>query len=530
MVVVVLGGTGSCGTFFVDHALNAGFTVRVLTRRPEGVTSDRFSWADHPNLELFQGDLSNIEALREICDGGDVVVSLAGPPAGVKTSVLPEGIRNTVSAMREHGLKRLIVQTGGFVKLKGEKDTILSRGAREAFALVMKEKATLAGNDAVALFLQDECADIDWTITRPGMLSDEGTQGVVEAANDYGPGMPGGTPSKIDLTRWYIGLLTDTRSFKKAPAPQYTSIDFGFAQERVNGQKRVAVITGANSGLGFETARVLLNKGMQVVCACRNEERGLKAVAQLLEQTKSRPEAQEDDVVFQQLDVSSLQSVLDFAQQYKDSKRPLHVLLCNAGIMMGPHRQSADGIDLQIATNYLGHFLLCKELQDTLTASAPARVVHVSSIAARMGSIDFDNMNPAEEGYNSLKVYQMSKLMQVVFSRELNERLSGTGVTSNSLEPGIVATNLSKGITDDPNMKRTIEQGVSVEEGAETHIFLSSSLQVSGKGGGNYQNSKDISVGMQKFRYILAAHSLRNSVGAHLWDASEELIAKHLQD
>ena len=79
-------------------------------------------------------------------------------------------------------------------------------------------------------------------------------------------------------------------------------------------------------------------------------------------------------------------------------------------------------------------------------------------------------------------------------------------------------------------MKKTIEQGVSVEEGAETHIYLSSSLQVSGKGGGNYQNSKDISVGMQKFRYILAAHSLRNSVGAHLWDASEELIAKHLQD
>ena len=147
-----------------------------------------------------------------------------------------------------------------------------------------------------------------------------------------------------------------------------------------------------------------------------------------------------------------------------------------------------------------------------------------------MGAIDFDNMNPSEDDYNSLRVYQMSKLMQVVFSRELNERLSGTGVTSNSLEPGVVATNLSKGITDDPNMKRKVEQGVSVEEGAQTHIFLSSSLQVSGKGGGNYQNSKDISVGMKKFRYILAAHSLRKSVGAHLWDASEELIAQHLQD
>ena len=86
--------------------------MRVLTRRPEGVTTERFSWAGHPNLEMFQGDLSNAESLSQICDGGDVVVSLAGPPAGAETSVLPEAIRNTVAAMRKHGLKRLIVQTG----------------------------------------------------------------------------------------------------------------------------------------------------------------------------------------------------------------------------------------------------------------------------------------------------------------------------------------------------------------------------------------------------------------------------------
>ena len=116
--------------------------------------------------------------------------------------------------------------------------------------------------------------------------------------------------------------------------------------------------------------------------------------------------------------------------------------------------------------------------------------------------------------------------MQVVFSRELNKRLEGTNVTSNSLEPGIVATNLSKGITDNPAMKNRIENGVRVEEGAKTQIFLCSSFKVHGKGGGNYIDCVDNSKGMLKFKYILAAHSLRHSVDAHLWEESEALIQK----
>ena len=105
---------------------------------------------------------------------------------------------------------------------------------------------------------------------------------------------------------------------------------------------------------------------------------------------------------------------------------------------------------------------------------APARIIHVSSIAARFGSIHWDDMNFTSCEYNSLKAYQQTKLMQVVFSRELGERLKGTGVTSNSLEPGIVKTGLSKGITDDPAMRKRLENGVSVEEGAQTHIHLAS--------------------------------------------------------
>jgi len=525
--ILVLGGTGSCGQFFVQHALDAGYIVRVLSRNPQRITEDRFSWAVHQNLELVQGDLTDLETLSPACEGISAVVSLAGPPLSAKESMMPEAIRNTVVAMRQHSVKRLIVQTGGFVKLKGETSNLVERSAKGAFGLFMKEKATLEGNDKVSLFLQEECMDIDWTMTRPGMLSDKGVEGVVEAAFKYGPGMPADHPSKIDLTRWYIDLLDDQKSFYKAPAPQYAKQDFGFAQQRVNGEKRVAVITGANSGLGFETARVLLLKGMRVICACRSVEKAKQAVEALRTLTIERPDAAEQDISFMELDVSSLDSVRRFAQAFLKLDIPLHVLLCNAGIMMGPQRQSVDGIDLQIATNYLGHFLLCSLLEEKLKASAPARVVHVSSVAARMGTIDFSNLNPVSQPYSSMKAYQMSKLMQVVFSRELNRRLEGTGVTSNSLEPGIVATNLSKGITDSAQMRSHIENGVSVEEGAKTQIFLCSSMKVHEKGGGNYVNCIDHAKGLLKFKYILAAHSLRHSVDAHLWEESEALIESH---
>lgn len=524
--LLVLGATGSCGKFFVQHAIDAGHRVRAIVRSPERVTSDRFTWAGHPDVMLVKADLLDAQAVGAACEGVDAVISMVGPPPGADTSPLPPAIRAVVAGMRAHGVRRLIVQGGGFVKLEGE-PTLIDRGLRAVFAAAMNEAAVLKGNDEMARFLVSECDDIDWTITRPGLLSDDGPAGVVEAMHDYGPGMPGGTPSKVDLTRWYIDLIDDARATHKAPAPGYAAEDDGFATSRVAGQKRVAVITGANSGLGRETARVLLMKGMRVVCACRNPEKGRDAVASLLTETADRPDPSPDDARFMALDVSSLASVRTFAQAYQATGLPLHVLLCNAGIMMGPQRASVDGIELQLATNYLGHFELCRVLRDVLVDSAPARVVHVSSLAARFGSILLEELNQLGTEYNSQAVYSMTKLMQVVFSRTLSRRLEGTGVTSHSLEPGVVATNLSKGVTDDPAMQRRLEQGVSVEEGARTHIFLCSAVQLTEHGGSHWQDCKDISQGVAKWRYLVAAHSLRSSMDDALWDASEALIAAH---
>jgi NAD(P)-dependent dehydrogenase (short-subunit alcohol dehydrogenase family) len=522
--MLVLGGTGSCGRHVVGAALDIGLRVRLLTRRPEQIVAATFAWAQHPQLELVRGDLADADAVARACEGVAAVISLAGATRGARDNVLPQAIRHVVAGMRAAGVRRLIVQVGAFVKLDGEASTLVDRAAKAAFGALMHEQVTLAGNDEVAAFLQRDCADLDWTLTRPGLLDDGPSHGIVETAFDYGPGTPSDHPSKIDLARWTLGLLGDERSFRRAPTVQYAPEDFGFAASRVDGEKRVAVITGANAGLGFETARVLLEKGMRVVCACRDAERGTAAVAELLRRTAGRPDARDDDARFLPLDVSSLASVRAFAAAWPAQGLPLHVLLCNAGIMMGPPRLSVDGVDLQIATNYLGHFLLCQLLREALIASAPARVVHVSSMAARFGSIDVDRLNPDQSAYDSQQVYAASKLMQVVFSRELNERLQGTGVISNSLEPGIVNTGLARGITDDPAMRARIEQGVSVEVGARTSVFLCASMQAQ-QGGGNYADCQDVSRGLARARYLLAAHSLRRSVGPPLWDASSALIA-----
>lgn len=294
------------------------------------------------------------------------------------------------------------------------------------------------------------------------------------------------------------------------------------------GEKRVAVITGGNAGLGFECAKQMLAQGYQVVLACRNPQKATAAVAQLQQLSPGN-----QDVSSFICDVSSLKSVNAFASEYlSDASRKIHVLCLNAGIMMGSPRLSEDGFDLQLATNVLGHFHLVNLLRDRLVKSAPARIIHVSSIAARFGHVYFEDTNflaqRQQNQYNSLQMYQQTKLMSVILSRELAHRLEGAGVTSNSLEPGIVKTSLSEGITDDPDMKRRLENGVSVEEGVKTHVHLATSDEVSGVTAQHWEKSRIISQGFQKFKYLIAAHDLRASVGPRLWKHLEAMLEPKL--
>ena len=234
--------------------------------------------------------------------------------------------------------------------------------------------------------------------------------------------------------------------------------------------QRVAIISGGNSGLGYESARRLMLAGSSVLIACRSQQRAAEAVAKLKDETGA------DSVQAMVLDVSSLQAVRDFVRAFKGTGLGISVLMCNAGIMMGPRRESADGHELQFATNFLGHVLLCELLMDQMLLSAkvssePTRIVHVSSVAGMFcRRINVEDLMFTTE-YDSLAVYQQSKCAQMIYSKNLAQRLANVPqIVSNSIEPGIVATNLSSTITDSPEMAQRIASGVSVEQGASTQV------------------------------------------------------------
>jgi NAD(P)-dependent dehydrogenase (short-subunit alcohol dehydrogenase family) len=200
---------------------------------------------------------------------------------------------------------------------------------------------------------------------------------------------------------------------------------------------RDAIVTGANSGLGFETARWLAAKGAHVVMACRSLERGEEAAAEI---KRGFSDASLDVM---ELDLANLSSVRGFAETYANQQRPLHILCNNAGVMAIPKRNTADGFEMQFGTNHLGHFALTGHLIDIILDTNEARVVTLSSTAHIVGKINFDDLN-WEGSYGSWAAYGQSKLANLLFAYELQRRFeaSGAGAISVAAHPGYAATNL----------------------------------------------------------------------------------------
>ncbi|OBH66290.1 short-chain dehydrogenase [Mycobacterium colombiense] len=204
---------------------------------------------------------------------------------------------------------------------------------------------------------------------------------------------------------------------------------------------RFAVVTGANSGLGFGLAKRLSAAGADVVMAIRDRVKGEQAIAEI------RREVPEAKLSIRQLDLSSLSSVAALGEELTAEGRPIDILINNAGVMTPPQRQqTSDGFELQFGTNHLGHFALTGRLLGLLRASESARVVSVSSIAATQGSIDFGDVN-AEHGYKAMHSYGVAKLAQLMFAVELDRRsrAGGWGLMSNAAHPGLTKTNLLSG-------------------------------------------------------------------------------------
>jgi len=200
---------------------------------------------------------------------------------------------------------------------------------------------------------------------------------------------------------------------------------------------RSAVITGTG-GLGYEDALALARAGGDVTIAGRNPQKGAEAVRQILAEVPGA------NIRFEELDLASLKSVADFSTRLASQQESLDLLINNAGVMVPPQRQvTADGYELQLGTNYLGHFALTASLLPLLRRGRDARVVSLSSVAARDGRIDFDDIN-AERSYNPMRVYSQSKIACLMFALELQRRslAGGWGVTSLGAHPGVSRTDL----------------------------------------------------------------------------------------
>jgi NAD(P)-dependent dehydrogenase (short-subunit alcohol dehydrogenase family) len=204
---------------------------------------------------------------------------------------------------------------------------------------------------------------------------------------------------------------------------------------------RVYIVTGANSGSGFATSEQLAQQGAHVVGACRRVDAGKEAFAEL-ENVRGSVEVME-------LDLASLASVRRFADAFIAKYDRLDGLINNAGVMGSPEGKTVDGFETQFGINHLGHFLLTELLLDTLKASAPSRIVCVSSVAhvgmrGQVGEIDFDDLNFERRPYNRMAAYTQSKLANVLHALNLSRRLEGTGVSAFSVHPGWIRSNLAQ--------------------------------------------------------------------------------------
>jgi NAD(P)-dependent dehydrogenase (short-subunit alcohol dehydrogenase family) len=217
---------------------------------------------------------------------------------------------------------------------------------------------------------------------------------------------------------------------------------------------RTAVITGGNTGLGFQVAQILAGRGARVVIACRDRDKARRAVAEMAtaarrsRQVIGLREGPTPDLHVVQLDLARLASVRDAAAELRATFPVIDVLINNAGVMMTPYTRTEDGFELQFGTNYLGHFALTGLLLDHLAQSpAGARVVTVSSLMHRRGSIDFGDLM-WENGYNRTAAYARSKLANLLFAYELDRRMRGSAapIISLAAHPGYASTGLTQNL------------------------------------------------------------------------------------
>lgn len=275
---------------------------------------------------------------------------------------------------------------------------------------------------------------------------------------------------------------------------------------------KTALVTGGNSGIGKEIAAELAERGSDVVIASRNPGKGESAAAELRERTGH------DGVEFMSLDLASFASVRGFAKRFLDEREALHVLVNNAGLTLSRREETEDGHEATFQINHLGPFLLTRLLLDRVVASAPARIVNVSSGAHKASrGLDFDDLDRQRRRYRGMAAYNDSKLCNVYFTREFDRRLGTEGVTVNAFHPGFVRTNfsfegdtflLSLGIRIGSLFAR------SPARGARTGVHLVASPDVDGVSGAYFFNEQPAKI---------SRIARDDEAAPRLWEVSERL-------
>ncbi|GAA4619388.1 SDR family NAD(P)-dependent oxidoreductase [Actinoallomurus liliacearum] len=287
---------------------------------------------------------------------------------------------------------------------------------------------------------------------------------------------------------------------------------------------RRAIVTGASSGIGAETARALAAAGAEVTLAVRDVAAGEKVAAGIRAATGGVR------VRVAPLDLADRASIAAFTAAWDG---PLHILVANAGVMASPETRTADGWELQFATNHLGHFALTTGLHDALTEAGDARVVVVSSVGHVNGEVLFEDVNFEHHPYDPWAAYSQSKTANILFAVEAARRWAADGIAVNALNPGrIASTNLARHIGEPTNAPASFEPGQSngvsvkdIEQGAATSVLLAASPLVEGVTGKYFEDCQEAEPHRPSVRRGVADHALDPSKAARLWRLSLDLLA-----
>lgn len=269
---------------------------------------------------------------------------------------------------------------------------------------------------------------------------------------------------------------------------------------------KVVLITGATSGIGKATATALAAYGASVVVHGRDEDKAKETVEQIREETKNPA------VYYILADFERLDEVKSLANEFRRQFHRLDVLVNNVGAVFGKRQESVDGIELTLQVDYLSHFLVTVLLLDMLKASAPSRIVNVSSGVHERGHIDLEDLQMTRK-YSGQKAYASSKLAQVLFTYELARRLEGSGVTCNASNPGLAKTHLGydAGLLTSLSKRFVDLFGKSAEKAAETTIYLATSPELERVTGKYFEDKQEVES---------SEMSYNTSAAKRLWEIS----------